>query len=266
MPAGFDPALLQLKQNIRIKDHENDTEDIPQNLEPMEIHLRDEDGGWLDPNQIQLHNEQVEATKHKWDCMYEQEDDDKSYELVQFDHENDTEDMPEGQNPYGFDFIQQRSNGKSIGELVQTQAQLSYDPSDVVLMRYNVDRHINDTDDIVVELNEEKNYDNKHSKKWNQQVATEEKVIEKQLAQSDLNEKEQEQLKQQTEIRTQLEYQRQVAEEQLRRQQMMAAQQEQQHHVQKSTVIETKNNSLNLNEVYGGMKATVDSDTKAYQV
>ena len=50
MPEGMDPTLIQINSHIR--DHENDTEDIPEGQEPTNVHLRDQDGGWLNPEQI----------------------------------------------------------------------------------------------------------------------------------------------------------------------------------------------------------------------
>jgi len=41
----MDPTLLQ------VNDHEDDTEDIADGQDPMDVHLRDEDGGWLSPDQ-----------------------------------------------------------------------------------------------------------------------------------------------------------------------------------------------------------------------
>lgn len=44
------------------------------------------------------------------------------------------------------------------------------DISDVVLMRYTVSHHENDTDDIAIELNPDEQ-DMHHSKLWNMQVS-----------------------------------------------------------------------------------------------
>lgn len=96
MPDGLDPVLLQ----TNVQDHEKDTEDIPENLDPNELHIRDVDGGWKSPDQVIAQIKQKNDEKHQWDTLYEQEDDEKSYELVQFNHENDTDDIPDGQNPY----------------------------------------------------------------------------------------------------------------------------------------------------------------------
>jgi hypothetical protein len=41
--------------------------------------------------------------------------------------------------------------GRSIGELVQLEDDI--DVEDVVLMRYTVDHHAHDTDDIAIEFN-----------------------------------------------------------------------------------------------------------------
>ena len=43
------------------------------------------------------------------------------------------------------------------------------DNNDVVLVRYTVDHHANDTDDIAIEFAPE-TYDKKHSKRWNMLV------------------------------------------------------------------------------------------------
>jgi hypothetical protein len=61
-------------------------------------------------------------------------------------------------------------SGRSIGELVQVDDEdQEFDDSDVVLLRYTVSHHEDDTDDIVEDLSPE-TYDSKHSKKWNEAV------------------------------------------------------------------------------------------------
>lgn len=73
-----------------------------------------------------------------------------------------------------------RFNGRPIGELVQLEDDI--DDSDVVLMRYTVNHHAKDTDDIVVELSPEENhYDKKHSKRWNKMVDIKAKELEQQM-------------------------------------------------------------------------------------
>lgn len=100
IPSGMDPVLLQISQKNTANDHQNDTEDIADGLEPQDLHLRDQDGGWLNPNQVLADQKKKKEEAAKWNSLYDQEDDEKSYELVQFNHENDSEDIPEGQNPY----------------------------------------------------------------------------------------------------------------------------------------------------------------------
>jgi len=33
---------------VQVDDHEKDTEDLPEGMDPLNVHLRDEDGGWAD--------------------------------------------------------------------------------------------------------------------------------------------------------------------------------------------------------------------------
>jgi len=61
--------------------------------------------------------------------MYAQEEEDKSYELVQFNHEDDTDDIPDGMDPV---LIQTQFSGRPIGELL-------------LQIQFN---HEDDTDDI----------------------------------------------------------------------------------------------------------------------
>lgn len=63
------------------------------------MHLRDQDGGWLNPEQILAEKKRKEEENKKWDQLYAQEEDEGSFELVQFNHENDTDDIPDGMNP-----------------------------------------------------------------------------------------------------------------------------------------------------------------------
>jgi len=146
--------------------------------------------------------------------VYAQEDEEKSYELVQTnDHENDTDDLAAGQEPFNVGNLQLKNKiesnikripkftGRRIGELVQMKEEEVDDISDVVLMRYTVEHHAQDTDDIVVELNEDKSYDNKHSSKWNSMVEQQTKVIDKQMKDFDQKEEEAEELKKEAEVR-----------------------------------------------------------------
>jgi hypothetical protein len=55
-----------------------------------------------------------------------------------------------------------------------------FDNSDVVLMRYTVDIHGQDTDDIVIGLSPE-NYDHHHSARWNQVVNEKALELEQQM-------------------------------------------------------------------------------------
>ena len=57
------------------QDHENDTDDIPGNMDPMNVHLRDSDGGWLNPDQVILADKRKKNESSKWDQLYQEEDD-----------------------------------------------------------------------------------------------------------------------------------------------------------------------------------------------
>lgn len=153
IPDNMDPTLIQIKENIGVRfDHENDTEDIPEALDPQDVHLRDQDGGWMSPEKIEMVQKEKAEEKAMWDKMYAKEDDDKSYELVQFNHESDDDDIPEGQDPYNVGLLQlkskmdkQRFMGLRIGELVQVD---KFEDDNFLMLSGP-----NDTDDIVVELN-----------------------------------------------------------------------------------------------------------------
>jgi hypothetical protein len=56
----MDPTLLQMR------DHENDTEDLPENMDPQDVHLRDQDGGWLNPDQVHAQIKLKEDESSKW--------------------------------------------------------------------------------------------------------------------------------------------------------------------------------------------------------
>jgi hypothetical protein len=68
-------------------DHENDTDDIPENLDPFQL--------------LQTKASQNSKSPQDWDQMYQDEEDEKSFEFLQvhYDHENDTEDIPENLDP-----------------------------------------------------------------------------------------------------------------------------------------------------------------------
>ena len=75
--------------------------------------------------------------------------------------------------------LQIQFGGRRIGELVQMEDEED-DISDVVLMRYTVGHHENDTDDIAIELNPDE-FDNHHSRMWNMQVQHAQAALEKQM-------------------------------------------------------------------------------------
>ena len=202
---------------LALRDHDNDTDDIPDGLDPSNAIMlqRDTDGGWVTYMEKTKRDQLKQQETERWESLYKDEEAEQSYEFVQtqyhendtddladgqepfavqmqFDHENDTDDMPLDQDPYmvqlqdhendtddipaGQDpFLVQiddsRFNGRSIGELVQIRDadDDEFDGSDVVLMRYTVSHHENDTDDIDIELNPTGD-DPHHSKMWNQQV------------------------------------------------------------------------------------------------
>ena len=77
---------LVANENFVQFDHENDTEDIPENLDPFSL--------------VQTTNK-TQKSPQEWDQMYQEEEDEKSFEFLQikYDHENDTEDIPNGLDP-----------------------------------------------------------------------------------------------------------------------------------------------------------------------
>jgi len=72
-------------------EHENDTEDIPENLEPLSYVSR---GSAMEFMKLQ------EMQKNFWKLVPDEETGESS--LVQYDHDNDTEDIPEGQDPIAY--------------------------------------------------------------------------------------------------------------------------------------------------------------------
>lgn len=99
--------------------------------------------------------------------MYAQEEDEETYEFVQLDdktaandHWNDTDDIPDGQDPVGL--VQKRhSHSKSLADsLVQLDSKV----------RYDAIPHENDTEDITQDKDEENLYNRHHSKLWNEVV------------------------------------------------------------------------------------------------
>ena len=129
----------------------------------------------------------------------EQDEDEESYEFLQFNHENDNEDIPDGQDPIMVMFNHEhdtedlpegqdpimvdtsRFSGRSIGDFVQTEEEDNdFEEQDVVLMRYTVSHHEDDTDDIAIELSPD-SYDSKHSKQWNMAVEKQAKDLENQI-------------------------------------------------------------------------------------
>lgn len=102
---------------------------------------------------------------------------------MQFHHQFDTEDIPDGQDPV---MIQMKEDimkfgGHSIGELVKMTD--TEDDNDVLMqtgVEYTVTPHEKDNDDIVVELAPE-DEDKHHSKHWNMMVEQKAKEMEHQM-------------------------------------------------------------------------------------
>ena len=54
---------------LQLKDHDNDTDDIPDGMDPVLVHMRDQDGGWLSPEQTLQKKREAEENA-KWDELY----------------------------------------------------------------------------------------------------------------------------------------------------------------------------------------------------
>jgi len=76
------------------------------------------------------------------------------------DHENDTEDIPDGMDP---SMVQNK-----VLELNPVQNHFIYPDDEEVQLKSTIIPHENDTDDVAIESSE--NYDRHHSKSWNMQV------------------------------------------------------------------------------------------------
>lgn len=95
---------------------------------------------------------------------------------MQFNHEDDTDDIPESMNPRnvgGLDSLVQlrqleADRMKFGGRIIGTLVQMDDDMEDVADVQTD---HEKDTDDLVVELSPVDGYDPKHSKQWNALVA-----------------------------------------------------------------------------------------------
>jgi len=87
IPEGLDPILIQTLTKVTTKDHENDTDDIPEGLDPLNIQMKVQQINITKPEVEKTLVQQKEAEAKKWDLIYAQEDDDKSYELVQLNVE-----------------------------------------------------------------------------------------------------------------------------------------------------------------------------------
>ena len=95
--------------------------------------------------------------------------------------------------------LQIQFGGRRIGELVQMEDEED-DISDVVLMRYTVGHHENDTDDIAIELNPDE-FDNHHSRMWNMQVQHAQAALEKQMEIEENMEKAKERAKEEAKLK-----------------------------------------------------------------
>jgi hypothetical protein len=153
--------------------------------------------------------------------------------------------------------LQIQFGGRRIGELVQMEDEED-DISDVVLMRYTVGHHENDTDDIAIELNPDE-FDNHHSRMWNMQVQHAQAALEKQMEIEENMEKAKERAKEEAKLKA-----AQVKAEQER--QKLAAEEAKKHPVlvQKPKGPTTKNPTVDLAEMYAGVE--LDAADKAYMI
>lgn len=187
----------------------------------------------------------------KWEELYAAEDEEKSYELVQFNHENDDDDIPDGQDPWNVGTLlmmkeNQRFNGRSIGELVNMEDET------LLQIRYENHPHERDTDDLPTEF-APKDYDTHHSKHWNELVKLKEKEIEKDLKISEKVEKQQEKEIVRAKIHAQ------QVQEQKALEQMQRAQQKKEVQIKQSLLEANKANpykTVDLGEVYDGFDVT----------
>lgn len=119
-------------------------------------------------------------------------------------------------------------------------------------MKYTVQHHLKDTDDIVEEFSPDFDYNDKHSKSWNMAVDRATKALEKQLAEADRQEQEKE--RQATIEKAKKEaYYRMVAEERRRREEMLKKGIKPPQEPKKKTM-----ETVDLNELYKGL--TDDAD------
>ena len=80
--------------------------------------------------------------------------------FVMYDHENDTEDIPDGIDPI---MVQKHLEENAV------QNHFIYpDEESEVQLKSRIIPHENDTDDVTVEIGD--NFDRHHSKAWNMQV------------------------------------------------------------------------------------------------
>lgn len=113
-------------------------------------------------------NTQQKADNAEWDKTYAQEEEEDSFEYVQLDdkinandHLNDTDDIPDGQDPIGLVQTDRHIHSKSLADsFVQIDDQV----------RYDAIPHENDTEDIVANSDEMQLYNRHHSKLWNEVV------------------------------------------------------------------------------------------------
>jgi hypothetical protein len=172
-------------------DHEFDTDDIPDGQDPVlaqrgsAAEKMQEQKEWEDYFQAAGRAAKEEQDAINMDNVYQQEEDEMSYEFVQYDHENDTEDIPEGQDPIQFSqrngrltrfkteeqLAQEKEDMRLQEQADEVQAimdeQASEDASQVQLAAEIP--HEDDTEDLVSELGPSQ-YDHKHSKAWNEMV------------------------------------------------------------------------------------------------
>lgn len=96
-------------ENVQIDDHENDTDDVPEDQDPVMVALNNGEGwkGFFKGQDSDFKAEK-DAAVQQMDDTYAQEEEDETFEFVQLndkiankDHENDTDDIPEGQDPVG---------------------------------------------------------------------------------------------------------------------------------------------------------------------
>jgi hypothetical protein len=145
---------------------------MPEDQDPVMVALNNGEGwkGYFKGQDSDFKAETDAATK-QIDDTYAQEEEEDSFEFVQLndkvaanDHENDTDDIPEGQDPVGLaqrdhhDSLSQAASLQNTDELVQVREKGFFIP------------HENDTEDIIPNADEMSQYNRHHSKLWNEVV------------------------------------------------------------------------------------------------